>query len=228
MADADASDPHLAGELTLAPRGPVASVLWLVSGLAAVRAGLELLGRLALSYRRPATLRLSEKGLELSHRTTLLGRTLREGHTLVPLANLGSVTREVRFARLGLYAGLLALSLGTYVGAGLVVDGLRAPGTSPSLLGMGLVAITLGVVLDFLLAVVWDAVKQTSRVVIVQRRGPRLCMRGVDPAQADQVLTSLRAALPGPDPASEMATSAAPSPPDGPGEGEGDDARVAP
>jgi hypothetical protein len=202
MSDGDI-EMRLVGELTEAPHGAVATVLLALSGITAVRAVVRLAGRVAFAYKHPAEVRLTERGLEVSHRTELLGRILRESETLVPLGNLSSITREVRYARLGLYSGLLALVLGTYVGAGLLVDGVRVPGGSPSLLGMGLGVIALGVVLDFALSTFLDGARKTCRVVITPHHGRRLCIRGLDPALADKVLAKLAetvSPLPSPEP----------------------------
>jgi hypothetical protein len=191
MVDAEPTELRLVGELTTPPSELVAVVLLAISGVAFVRGALRVAGRLAFGFRRPAELRLSERGLEVSHRTELLGRVLLDSETLIPLSNLSSVTREVRHARLGLYAGLIALVGGTYVGVGLLVDGVRVPGGSPSLLGLGLGAIALGIVLDFALAVVVDTARKTCRVVVTPRHGRRLCVQGLDPAAADRVLARL-------------------------------------
>jgi len=186
-----AAAARLAGELTRAPTGPLALILRLVSGLALVTSGARLVGRVALAYRHPAELTLSERGLEIKHRVELLGRVLRDSATIIPLGNLSSITREIRFARLGLYAGLVALVLGTYVGTGLIVDGLRVPGGSPSLLAVGLGAIALSVGVDFVLTVLIDAVKKTCRVVVTPHHGPSLCIQGLDPEETDRVLTRI-------------------------------------
>jgi hypothetical protein len=167
-------------------------------------------GRFALGYRRPAQLRLSDRGLEISTRSELLGRILSESETLIPLSNLSSIAREVRFARLGLYAGLLSLVGGTYIGVGLLVDGVRVPGGSPSLLGLGLAAIALGIALDYVLAVVIGAARKKCRVVIVPIHGRALCVEGLDPAATDVVLASVASTLAG-TPAPEAAASASPS-----------------
>jgi hypothetical protein len=186
---------ELKGELSPPPRGAVGTALIALSGVALVRAGLRLGGRFALAYRHPAELRLSSRGLEISHRRELLGRVLSDSETLIPLSNLASITREVRFARLGLYAGLLALVAGTYVGMGLLIDGVRVPGGSPSLLGFGLAAIALGIGLDYVLAVALDVVRKTCRVVVVPYHGKRLCVEGLDPAAADVALARLATSL---------------------------------
>jgi hypothetical protein len=195
MADAERAESRLVGELTTPPGGPIGVVLLALSGVAFVRGAARVIGRLALGFRRPAELWLSERGLEVSHRTELLGKVIAKSETLIPLANLSSVTREVRHARLGLYAGLIALAGGSYVGAGLLVDGSRVPGGSPSLLGLGLAVIALGVVLDFLLAVVLDTAQKTCRVVVIPRHGRTLCLQGLDPAVADRVLADLAASM---------------------------------
>jgi hypothetical protein len=199
---------ELKGELTAPPRGAVVTALVALSGLALLLSGARLVGRLALGYRRPAQLRLSDRGLEISARSELLGRVLSESETLIPLSNLSSIAREVRFARLGLYAGLLALVAGTYIGVGLLVDGVRVPGGSPSLLGLGLAAIALGIALDYVLAVVVGATRKKCRVVVVPVHGRPLCVEGLDPATTDAVLAAVAATLAGA-PAPEASASAA-------------------
>jgi hypothetical protein len=200
---------ELTGELTAPPRGVVATALVGLSGVALLAAGARLVGRLALGYRRPARVRLSDRGLEVSSRLELLGRVLSESETLIPLSNLSSIAREVRFARLGLYAGLLALVVGTYVGVGLLVDGVRVPGGSPSLLGLGLAAIAVGIALDYVLAVVVGAARKKCRVVIVPMHGRALCVEGLDPVATDAVLAAVASTLAGTGPAPQASASAA-------------------
>ncbi len=183
--------PALAGELVAAPFGVAGTVVSTLSGFALVRAATRLVGRLAFAYRRPASLSLGARGLEVEHRTELLGRVLGRRTVVVPFANLAAVAREVRYARLGLYVGLVALVVGTYVGVGLLVDGARVPGGSPSLFGMGIAAVGVGIVLDFGLSVAFDAARHTVRIVITPRRGARLCIGGLDPAGADRLLLAL-------------------------------------
>jgi hypothetical protein len=211
------TEARLEGELASAPSPAWATVLSAVTGVALVRGSCRAIGRLALAYRRPAVMKLSARGLEVSSRTELLGRVLAEREALVPLSNIASVTRELRFARVGLYAGLLSLVLGTYLGVGLLADGARVPGGSPSLIGMGLAAIALGIVLDYAFAVVVDVVRETCQVVVRPHHGPALCIRGLDAAEADRVLSEVaRATLgeAGPDemPLSTPAAESEPSP----------------
>ena len=131
----------LQGELVPAPFGTVATVARALTLVLAVVQVWRLVARYAFGYRRPAAFSLTDRGLELSYRVELLGKVLRERTELVPLANLSRVTREVEYARAGVYAGLGALVLGTYFGMGLFVDALRVPGGSGSLLAMAVALI---------------------------------------------------------------------------------------
>lgn len=185
----------LGGELTWAPRGPLATTALALSGLLLVRAAASLIGRVAFALRRPAEVRLSDRGLEVAHRVELLGRVVHDRETVVPINSLASVTREARYARAGLYAGLAALILGTYFGMGLLIDGIRAPGGSPSLLGLGLLLIILGVALDFALSTYLDSTKKTVRLVVVPKRGRPLCIRGLEPARTDALLRQVALAM---------------------------------
>jgi hypothetical protein len=185
------SRSELSGELRSAPFGPVLTAILAFTLLLFIGRGLSLIARFALAYRRPATLRIGPQGLELTHRIELMGRVLRDRATVVPLANLSRVTREVRFARVGLYAGLSALVIGTYFGVGLIVDGVRVPGGSPPLLGMALTCIIVGLGLDFLLSTASDSARGKCRIVIVPQTGRRLCVGSLDPVSADAMLTSI-------------------------------------
>ncbi len=184
---------RLGGELSPAPYGPLVTALLAVTGILLVLGIARLIGRFALAYRRPARVAVTSRGLELSHRTEMLGRVLRDRQTLVPLSNLARVTREVRFARAGLYAGLLALVLGSYFGMGLFVDGLRVPGGSFPLLGLAVLVIVVGLVVDFALSSVADSARGRCRVVVVPRKGRKLCIGELDPARADAMLEALAA-----------------------------------
>jgi hypothetical protein len=185
------SRTELSGELRSAPFGPVITALLAFTLLLFIARGISLIARFALAYRRPATLRIGPQGLELTHRIELMGRVIRDRATLVPLSNLSRVTREVRFARVGLYAGLSALVIGTYFGVGLIVDGVRVPGGSPPLLGMAVTCIIVGLGLDFLLSTASDSARGKCRIVIVPQTGRRLCVGSLDPVSADAMLTSI-------------------------------------
>jgi hypothetical protein len=123
-------------------------------------------------------------------KTILLGRTIREREFVLPREGIATATREVRFPSLGLYAGLLALALGSWVGAGVFTDGIRA--ASPSLLGTGLAVLLAGVLLDFVLATLVPGSRGRCRVLLRPRRGPTMCIASVEPTRADAALARLR------------------------------------
>jgi hypothetical protein len=181
----------LSGELVVAPFAPVTTAVLAFSLLLFVWQALRLVLRFVFAYRRPAVLRLTPRGLELTHQVMLLGKVLRDRSTLVPLTNLSRVTRETRYARLGLYAGLIALVLGTYFGMGLFVDGLRVPGGSSALLEMAAATMIAGLAIDFVLSSVADSARGRCRLLIEPRAGRKLCVSGVDPASADAMLAGL-------------------------------------
>jgi hypothetical protein len=180
----------LRGELEPPPRNVALTLLLAATGVLLLTHGARLLGRAALAYRRPASLALGPGGLELRWRTELLGRTLRERELVVPLANLARVTREVRYARAGTYAGLVALALGSYFGVGMLVDGARVPGGSLQLLAFGLLLVALGLALDWLLSSFGDSVRGRCRIVVVPRKGPTLCIAALDAARADATMAA--------------------------------------
>jgi hypothetical protein len=187
----DASAASLSGELAPAPHGPVVTALLTVTLLLfALHAG-RLIGRFAFSYRKPARLRLSARGLELEQRTEMLGKVLRDRSVLVPLTNLARITREVRYARAGMYAGIAALVIGSYLGMGLLIDGLRVPGGSGPLIGLAVLLMVLGLVIDFALSALSDPARGRCRLVVVPRKGRTLCISALDPKLTDAMLESV-------------------------------------
>ncbi|MBN1607994.1 MAG: hypothetical protein JW940_15270 [Polyangiaceae bacterium] len=181
----------LHGELTSAPRGIAITLLLAVTLLLLVVHVGRLVARFALGYKRPARVLLTPEGLSISWRTELLGRSLRERSTLLPTAALARITREVRYARAGLYVGLGALVLGTFVGVSLLVDGLRVPGGSGPLLVLAALCLLAGIGLDFVLSSFSDAVRGSCRLVVVPRRGRPLCLRSLSPRATDALLESV-------------------------------------
>jgi hypothetical protein len=176
----------LAGELVMAPRGPAVTVVLAVTGLLFAYHAVRLLARLALSYKRPAEVTLSDGGVRVRARTVLLGRTLREREHVIARGGLARATREVRFPRLAFYVGLLALAIGSYFGVATLLDGLRA--ASPSLLLTGLLIVAAGVLLELLFGSLEPAATGRCRIVLVPARGPSLCVAELDPAKADAAL----------------------------------------
>lgn len=185
-----AEEARLDGELVPPPRNVVATVLLAATGLLLVMAIVRLFARLALSYKRPAELFLAPKGIRIKTRTMLLGRTIRDREIHIGRDALVRAEREVRFPRLGLYAGLLALVVGSYIGVGALVDGVRA--ASPSLLGTGLLIVAVGITLDVLLSSIGPSARGRCRVSFSPRRGSTICVGFVDAARADSALLRLR------------------------------------
>jgi hypothetical protein len=185
----DEALPKFDGDLSPPPRGPwLTAVLALTGLLLAIELG-WLIARYVLVLKRPTEVLLTPTGLEVRGKTLMVGKLLREHATVIPREGLVRVTREVRYPRLPMYAGLIALALGSYVGVGLVVDGVRA--ASPSMLGTGLLIALIGLGLDFVLSSLVPGLAGKSRVVVVPRRGAILCVTAVSPASADALLAQL-------------------------------------
>jgi len=183
-------EARLEGELVSPPRSAAVTVLLGITGLLFVAAVGRLVLRYVLAYKCPAQVSTSASGVRIHARTELLGRTLRDREIVIGRDALVRAVREVRFPRLGLYVGLLALALGTYVGVGALVDGTRA--ASPSLLLFGLLVVASGIAIDLLLSTVLPGARGRCRVVLAPRRGRSVCIGGVDPKRADAALATLR------------------------------------
>ncbi len=188
-AAADGADKMLAGEIAPAPRGPVATFFLGLVGWLLVSHVARLLGRFALQYRRPAEVRVTRQGIHVRSSTQMLGKVLRESETLIPLDGLVRATREVRFPRLGTYAGLVTLAIGSYVGVSWFIDGIRSG--SFSLATVGLLIILGGVALDFAFVSLLPGRKGRCRVVFVPRKGAATCVGWVDAAKADVLLRGI-------------------------------------
>jgi hypothetical protein len=187
---ASAAVAPVVGELAPAPRGPVATGLLAFTGILFVTHAARLVGRWALAYRRPAEITLSEDGgVRVQWKTQLLGRTLRDRAVVVPRTALARATRDVRYPSIALYAGLLALAVGSWVGVAAFVDGVRA--ASPSLLAWGLAIVALGLGIDFALSSLAPGARGRCRLLVVPRDGSHLCVGDVDTARADAVLARL-------------------------------------
>jgi hypothetical protein len=185
-----AAVPPVVGELAPAPRGPVATGLLAFTGILFVAHAARLVGRWVLAYRRPAEITLSEDGgVRVHWKTQLLGRTLRDRAVVVPRTGLARATRDVRYPSVALYAGLLALAVGSWVGVAAFVDGVRA--ASPSLLAWGLAIVALGLGIDFALSSLAPGARGRCRLLVVPRDGSHLCIGDVDTARADAVLARL-------------------------------------
>lgn len=186
-----ANAERLEGEMSLPPFGPVVTTLLMLTLVLFVFQLIRVLLRWVLAFKRPASISIGPNGLELSQRTVLLGKVLRERSIVVPLGSLVRVTRETRYARLGMYVGLTALVLGSYFGMGLFVDAVRVPGGSASLFGLAVLMMVLGLMLDFTFSNAADTVRGKCRMLVVPQRGRTLCLGSLDPARADAMLATI-------------------------------------
>jgi hypothetical protein len=186
-----ANAERLEGELSLPPFGPVLTTLLTVTLMLFVLQMARVLLRFVLAFKRPASISLGPNGLELNQRTELLGKVLRERSIVVPLGSLVKITRETRYARLGMYVGLVALVLGSYFGMGLLVDAVRVPGGSASLFGLAVLMMIVGLALDFTFSNAADTVRGKCRMLVVPQRGRTLCVGSLDPARADAMLATI-------------------------------------
>jgi len=183
------------GRILAAPRGPVATALAAFTGWMFVRYLLATLGRFVLGYRAQAQLNVSERGLEIHEQTSILGRKLRERTRVIALQTVRSLSREVRYARAGLYAGLAALAVGSFVGMRLFVEGMRAPGFSSPTVLMGLLVVLAGIGLDFACANWLRVSRSQCRLLIETVRGRGLYLTCEEPGKVNSVLLELAAKL---------------------------------
>ncbi len=184
------SEGSLAGELASPPRGPVATFFLGLFGWLLVSHVARLIGRFALQYRRPAEVSITTEGIKVRSTTKLLGKTVRESETVIPIDGLARATREVRFPRLGTYAGLVTLVVGSFVGVSWFIDGIRS--SSLSIAIVGVLIVLVGVALDFAFVSLLPGRKGRCRLVFVPRRGSATCLGWVDAAQADALLKGLQ------------------------------------
>ena len=183
------SSATLQGHLAPLPRGALLTFVYAFTGWLLVRAVAILVARYVLSLRRDARITLTPSGVDVDARVAVLGRELRDLSAHYPIGGLASVTREVRFPSLHVYVGLGALLFGTYLGVTFLAWGV--PSTSPRLIAYGVLTLLVGVVLDLLITSLVPGARGRCRVVIVPKRGPRLCIGDVDVRGADRLLADL-------------------------------------
>jgi hypothetical protein len=185
------SGPSIAGEVVPAPLGPVALFFWALSGLIVLRWLARFVLDVLLGCKRPVEVEVAPSGVTARWRIDLLGRTVKSRELVIPISNLARATREARYPRLGLYAGLTALGIGTYVGVSFATEGVRA--ASPSLIALGAAIFAVGLVCDLVLGSLLPARMGKYRVVFVPRKGRALAVRVTDEAAADRALKTLLA-----------------------------------
>jgi hypothetical protein len=181
----------LRGRILSTPRGPILTALAAFSGWMLIRHLVCAFGRLVLAYRAQAELDISDHGIEVREHTSLLGRKLRDRTHVIALHAVRSLSREVRYARAGTYAGLGALAVGSFVGMRLFVDGVRAPGFSGPTIVAGLIVVLAGLGLDFALATWLDSSRTRCRLLIQTVHGRGLYLNCEEPAQVEGMLSEL-------------------------------------
>lgn len=183
----------LQGEWLPPPRSALTTTLMALSGWLFLRSVWRLIARYVLGLKSRANLKISPRGLELSRELSLLGKRLRTEERFVPLGQVVSLEREQRFRGALLHLGLLALSLGTFFGTGLVIDGLRVPGGSPRLMAMGAAMIALGILLDLLLSHLPLFNQARVRLVVRSAKNPPWIIESRNPDETDRALERLKA-----------------------------------
>lgn len=179
------------GELVPLRLHPVWLALACATGVILLRWAWRFVTRGLLRTRRPATATLEPQGVRVKSDWVLLGRRLQRADVVIPFDQLARAEREIRHPRLAVYAGLMALATGTFIGASLVTDGVRAG--SPSMLAIGAGVFALGVAIDVLLTVVVPARREKHRLLLVPRKGRALALSTDPNGAADGLLRQLAA-----------------------------------
>lgn len=208
----------VSGELTSAPRNVAQRLVEIVSLWLVVRSAARSFARFALGRRVTGKVELRENALELTSRTTWLGREGRARVALYPLESITELALETGGPPARFSLGVGALALGTLLGSGLVVQAFAGSRAAPELLGIGLGLMVVGLLVDYLLerGVTSDA---PARLVLTARRGSGWSLRGVRPDAARRLLDELSPVLGAPQgsPDSALTDSAEPEPTDSAG-----------
>jgi len=190
LRESDAAfDERVDGEVLFGVRGPFATTLLALSGILFLMHAVRLAAKLALAYKAPGQMIFSEKGVRVSWRIEMLGRTLRDREIVLVREGVARVVREVRYPHAAFYGGLLALAVGSFVGVRTMVDGVRS--ASPPLLWAGLVILVVGILLDFVLGSLSPGIVGRCRLLLVPKSGASICVARVDARRADAALAKL-------------------------------------
>ena len=165
--------------------------LWAVSGLLLLGALVRAFRRYLLREKSKSTITLQRAGLEIVQADARFGQQEHVRNHLFPKARLASITLERRFAGVSTVAGLLCLALGTLIGVAWASDGLRVHGGSPSLLVAGMVAIVLGIALDFALTRL-SGLRGDRCALLIRADRQEYRVSGVDPEQAGAFLRAAK------------------------------------
>ena len=180
----------IVGELVPGFRSPALTAALGVTGVLLLMHAARGLARIVLARRRPAEVTISNGTVFVRTRTEMLGKTIAEVDHVFPVAGLTTARREVRYPRLGLYAGLLGLAVGSWAGVRYMAFGARA--ASPSLLASGLALVALGIGAELLVTTLLPGLRGRCRLVLVPTVGATVCVGELDAEAADRALSRLR------------------------------------
>lgn len=176
-----------------APPGGFRGVLRLVSGWALVQWLLRALA-FVVTLRREVTLQFGGAGLEVLGSTRLFGREVRHSRATYPFRAVRAASREVRFPRVHLLVGALALGVSLLLGGLWVAEGVRTGETY--LLMAGGALILGGALLDLAVSVL--PLGRRGRVAVqLHADEARIALVGVDEARVDAFLRELERRLVG-------------------------------
>ncbi len=168
----------LSGERVSPPPSSLSLVLQAVTGVLLLRGCVYVISRWILRVERPIQLRFSPEGVTAKVELRLLGRTLRTAETRINISNLALAQTEIRFPRMGLYVGLTALAVGSYVGVKFMTEAALVG--SPSLIALGATVVGAGLMLDFLFSSLLPGRAEKRLVLLVPRRGAKLAVSTSD------------------------------------------------
>jgi len=195
-AESDFGDVALgvSGDLLRGPARPGWRVVEVLSLWFAVRlVGAAVTGGL-LGRRRRGTAKIGQAGVLLEVESTWLGRAAARSVRVFPFETVEQLALERGGPRADVDVGLATLALGTFVGSGLLLEGLRAPGIAAELCAWGLGAVVLGLAADYgLQRGSLARGPAPARLVLGSVKGRGWALRGVDPDSAGRLLAQLAA-----------------------------------
>jgi len=143
------------------------------------------IGQYVLGLKKDARLELTQSGLEIKGKVALLGKQLKDRQRGVPHRRSGGGGARP-FATpvfLSTQASLRCSSAPT-PGVSFVSWGVQS--ASPRLLGYGILALVLGVVVDFVLVSLLPGARGRCRMVVTPKSGQQVCVAGLDIQGADR------------------------------------------
>jgi len=183
----------VAGELEGVARTRLGRILRTLSGLGGVLGAVRAVLRVVFVLRSPATVTLDGDVLRVKGHTELLGRMLRAYEHHFPLDTLTEVRREERFPRLPVAASVVALAVGSIVGARLVIEGAGA--VYFPLVGLGLGLLAAGLFFDWLMRALFPGLKGRTRLGLRAGDSRALELTELPIAELDRLIDAIDARL---------------------------------